>query len=82
MFFATVAVRRRRLVGRGRWCCAQSPAVGLGVVVAALVLDEDTVPSRRLGQHVGGAAAALAVGRAVTPWGPAGKHVPGRPPKV
>ena len=60
------------MVGRGRWCCAQSPAVGPGMVVAALVLDEDTVPSCRLGQHLGGAAAELAVGRAVTATGASG----------
>ena len=73
MLIATLAVRRRRLVGRRRWCCAQSPAVGPGVVVAALVLDEDTVPSCRLGQHPGGAAAERAVGRAATAPGASGE---------
>ena len=43
-----------------------------GEVVAPLDLDEDTVPSCRLGQHRGGAAAELAVGRAVTAPGASG----------
>ena len=34
--------------------------------MVALVLDEDTGPSCRLGQHLGGATAELAVGRAAT----------------
>ena len=40
--------------------------------MAALDLDEVTVPSCRLGQHLGGAAAELAVGRAVTTPGASG----------
>ena len=54
MPFATVEVRWHRLLGRGRWRCAQSPTVGPGVVLAARVLDKDTGPSCRLGQHLGG----------------------------
>ena len=82
MLFAKVAVRRRRLVGRGRWRCAQSPAVGSGVVVAALVLGEDTGPSCRLGQHLGGRLLSLPLVERRRRRGPAGERVPSRPPKA
>ena len=82
MLFATMAVQRRRLLGRGRWRCAQSPAVGRKVVVAALVLDEDTDPSCRLGQHVGGRLLSLPLVERRRRRGPAGERVPGRPPKA
>ena len=81
MLFATVAVRRRRLVSRGRWCCAQNPGVGPGMEVAALVLDENMGPSCRSGQHLGERLLSLLVERRKR-RGAAGERVPGRPPKA
>lgn len=46
-------LRRRRPVGRGLWGTARMVVVVEAGVVAALVGDEDTGPSCRLGQHRG-----------------------------
>ena len=82
MPFATVAGGRRRLLGRGRWRCPQSPSVGPEVVVAARVLNEDTGPSCRLSQHLGGRLLSVPSVERRRCRGPAGERGTGRPLKA
>ena len=72
--------RRRKLAGCGLWCSAQMVVAGGPGVVVARVRDEDTGPSCRLGQHLGGRRRCGPVAERRRRTSPVVERALGRPP--